>query len=117
MLLIPAIDLREGRVVRLLQGDFSAETRYSSDPREILTKYHRAGAAWLHVVDLDGARDGVLVNRALIGELAAHPGVHLQVGGGVRSTEAIEDLFASGIARVVIGSTAVEKPDLVRQWL
>jgi len=117
MLLIPAIDLREGRVVRLLQGDFSAETRYSSDPREILTKYQRAGAVWLHVVDLDGARDGVLANRTLIGELASHPGVQLQVGGGVRSTEVIEDLFESGIARVVIGSTAVEKPDLVRQWL
>ncbi|HUI59021.1 MAG TPA: 1-(5-phosphoribosyl)-5-[(5-phosphoribosylamino)methylideneamino] imidazole-4-carboxamide isomerase [Steroidobacteraceae bacterium] len=117
MLLIPAIDLRGGGVVRLMHGDFNAETRYSADPRAILTRYRQAGAAWLHVVDLDGARDGVLANRALIVELAAQTGIHLQVGGGVRSADVIEDLFASGIARVVVGSAAIEKPDLVRGWL
>lgn len=116
MLLIPAIDLRGGRCVRLYQGDFGAETRYEYSPRELLAKYRALGASWVHVVDLDGARDGVLANREVIVDLAAQRGLKLQVGGGIRSAEVIEDLISSGIERVVIGSAAVERPDEVLAW-
>ncbi|MHB8814816.1 MAG: 1-(5-phosphoribosyl)-5-[(5-phosphoribosylamino)methylideneamino]imidazole-4-carboxamide isomerase [Steroidobacteraceae bacterium] len=116
MLLIPAIDLRGGRCVRLYQGDFGAETRYDHSPRELLEKYRALGASWVHVVDLDGARDGVLANREVIVDLAAQRGLKLQVGGGIRSPEVIEDLISSGIERVVVGSAAVERPDDVIDW-
>ena len=116
MLLIPAIDLRGGRVVRLYQGDFGAETRYEYSPRELLDKYRALGAPWVHVVDLDGARDGVLANREVILDLVAQSGLKLQVGGGIRSAEVIEDLISSGVERVVVGSAAVERPDGVMGW-
>lgn len=117
MLLIPAIDLRDGRCVRLYQGDFSAETRYDLEPHELLGRYRALGASWLHVVDLDGARDGVLANRAIIAALASQPAVSLQVGGGVRSAETIDDLLRRGIERVVIGSAAVERTAEVAGWI
>ena len=117
MLLIPAIDLRGGRCVRLYQGDFAAETVYEHTPRELLDKYLGLGASWIHVVDLDGARDGVLANREVIAELAAQSLVRLQVGGGIRSAQIIEDLISSGVERVVIGSAAVERPHEVTGWL
>jgi phosphoribosylformimino-5-aminoimidazole carboxamide ribotide isomerase len=116
MLLIPAIDLRGGRCVRLYQGDFGAETRYDYTPRELLQKYRALGASWVHVVDLDGARDGVSANREVIADLAAQRLVRLQVGGGIRSAQVVEDLISSGIERVVIGSAAVERPDDVIGW-
>lgn len=116
MLLIPAIDLRGGRCVRLYQGDFEAETRYEHSPRELLRKYRALGASWVHVVDLDGARDGVLANRDVLVDLAAQRGLKLQVGGGIRSVEIIEDLVSSGVERVVLGSAAVERPDEVLGW-
>jgi phosphoribosylformimino-5-aminoimidazole carboxamide ribotide isomerase len=117
MLLIPSIDLRGGHCVRLLRGDFAAETRYDIDAPALLARYRALGASWLHVVDLDGARDGQLSNRALIGALALHGALSLQVGGGVRSAAVIEDLLGAGVARVVVGSAAVEQPALVVQWL
>lgn len=117
MLLIPAIDLREGRCVRLLQGDFDAETRYQTEPLELLSHYRSLGAVWVHVVDLDGARDGVPANRKVIAQLAAAGGVRLQVGGGIRRPETIEDLLSAGVQRVVIGSAAVERPGEVLQWV
>jgi phosphoribosylformimino-5-aminoimidazole carboxamide ribotide isomerase len=117
MLLIPAIDLRNGRCVRLFQGDFHAETRYEFEPHELLLRYRALGASWLHVVDLDGARDGMLANRATILALAGQRTVRLQVGGGIRSTEAIDDLLRHGVERVVIGSAAVERPLEVAAWL
>jgi phosphoribosylformimino-5-aminoimidazole carboxamide ribotide isomerase len=116
MLLIPAIDLRGGRCVRLYQGDFAAETRYQYSPGELLEKYRALGASWVHVVDLDGARDGVLANREVIVGLAARGGPRLQVGGGIRSAAVIEDLVSSGVERVVVGSAAVERPDEVIAW-
>jgi phosphoribosylformimino-5-aminoimidazole carboxamide ribotide isomerase len=116
MLLIPAIDLRAGRCVRLYQGDFGAETRYEYSPRELLEKYRALGASWVHIVDLDGARDGVLANRDTIIDLAAQRGLRLQVGGGIRSPEVIEDLISSGVERVVVGSAAVERPEEVISW-
>jgi phosphoribosylformimino-5-aminoimidazole carboxamide ribotide isomerase len=85
MRLIPAIDLRAGHCVRLLHGDFEAETVYPTDAYSLLTKYREAGADWLHIVDLDGARDGSLGNRAIIVDLAARRALNLQVGGGLRT--------------------------------
>jgi len=117
MRLIPSIDLRGGRCVRLLKGDFDAETRYDADPRDLLRNYRAQGADWLHIVDLDGARDGRIANRALIGELAAMPGISLQVGGGVRSAAVIDDLLGTGVSRVVIGSAAVDAPADTASWL
>ncbi|MFL6603076.1 MAG: 1-(5-phosphoribosyl)-5-[(5-phosphoribosylamino)methylideneamino]imidazole-4-carboxamide isomerase [Steroidobacteraceae bacterium] len=117
MLLIPAIDLRQGRCVRLFQGDFTAETRYEYEPRELLLRYRGLGASWLHVVDLDGAKDGALANRSIIVALASQRAVRIQVGGGVRSATTIDDLLRQGVSRVVVGSTAVERPEEVTEWL
>jgi phosphoribosylformimino-5-aminoimidazole carboxamide ribotide isomerase len=117
MLLIPAIDLRHGRCVRLYQGDFGAETRYEHEPHELLLRYRGLGASWLHVVDLDGAKDGVLANRSVIVALASQRAVRLQVGGGVRSAAVIDDLLRNGVERVVVGSAAVERPAEVADWL
>lgn len=116
MLLIPAIDLRNGRCVRLFQGDFGAETRYAHEPHELLLRYREFGASWLHVVDLDGAKEGVLANRGVIVRLASQKGVKLQVGGGVRSAAVIDDLIRNGVERVVVGSAAIQRPLEVAEW-
>jgi phosphoribosylformimino-5-aminoimidazole carboxamide ribotide isomerase len=117
MLLIPSIDVRAGRCVRLYQGDFAAETCYAPAPAQLLRRYQALGARWLHLVDLDGARDGVRANGALLAGLASLGTLHLQVGGGVRSAQAIGALIDAGVARVVIGSAALERPDEVATWL
>jgi|SRR5579862_2963700 len=117
MLLIPAIDLLAGRCVRLYQGNFDADIRYVRQAPEQLRHFEDLGVSWLHVVDLDGARDGVPGNGPLIANLARQGSVRLQVGGGVRSAEAIETLLNAGVARVVIGSAAVQKPVEVLGWL
>jgi phosphoribosylformimino-5-aminoimidazole carboxamide ribotide isomerase len=117
MLLIPSIDLRGGHCVRLLKGDFAAETRYDFEPHELLQRYRALGASWLHVVDLDGARDGALANRGVIARLATQRAVRLQVGGGIRTRADLDGLFAAGVARVVVGSAAVEHAGEVRGWL
>jgi len=121
MLLIPSIDLRAGRCVRLFKGDFAQETRYDRPADELMWSYQRLGARWLHLVDLDGARDGAHTgehpNRAVIRALAATGALSLQVGGGVRSRAALEELFALGAARAVVGSAAIEQQAEVMQWL
>ena len=117
MRLIPAIDLVGGRCVRLLQGDFAAETRYSAAPAELFARYQGLGADWLHVVDLDGARDGTGSNRAVIQDLAARRGLKLQVGGGLRDRGAVAQMLAAGAERCVIGSAAVTEPESVRAWI
>ncbi|MDE2294057.1 MAG: 1-(5-phosphoribosyl)-5-[(5-phosphoribosylamino)methylideneamino] imidazole-4-carboxamide isomerase [Gammaproteobacteria bacterium] len=117
MQLIPAIDLRGGRCVRLLRGDFAAETAYEVEPAGLLERYRAAGAEWLHVVDLDGARDGARANREPIARLAARRAVRLQVGGGIRDRAAVLALRAGGVERVVVGSAAITDPDAVRGWL
>jgi phosphoribosylformimino-5-aminoimidazole carboxamide ribotide isomerase len=117
MRLIPAIDLKDGHCVRLLRGDFDAETRYGADPLALLVKYRDLGADWLHVVDLDGARDGTGRNRDIIVELARQAAVMLQVGGGLRDTDAVSQVLNAGVGRAVIGSAAVTRVDLVRTWL
>lgn len=117
MLLIPSIDLRAGRCVRLREGDFAAQTVYKIEPLALAQRYQALGARWLHVVDLDGAKDGLPRNTDVIQSLARHPSLCLQVGGGVRSAAAIEALLSAGVARVVIGTAAVEQPDEVAVWL
>ena len=117
MLLIPSIDLRNGRCVRLLKGNFDQETRYDLEPHELLQRYRALGATWLHVVDLDGARDGKLANRSVIIRLASQKALNVQVGGGVRSTAVVDDLLRNGIDRVIVGSAAVENPAEVQGWL
>ena len=117
MLLIPSIDLRGGHCVRLFKGAFDAETRYDLNPALLLERYAGMGARWLHVVDLDGARDGVLGNRDLIARLAAAGQLKVQVGGGLRSLPVMENLFTAGVARAVIGSAAVETPEIADEAL
>ena len=117
MRLIPAIDLRAGHCVRLLHGDFEAETRYPTDPQSLLTQYRGVGADWLHIVDLDGARDGSLGNRAIIVALAAAKAVNLQVGGGLRNTAALAQMLDAGVARAVVGSAAISQVEQVQAWL
>jgi phosphoribosylformimino-5-aminoimidazole carboxamide ribotide isomerase len=117
MILIPSIDLRNGRCVRLLKGNFDQETRYDLEPHELLQRYRALGASWLHVVDLDGAKDGRLANRSVIIRLASQKALHIQVGGGVRSAAVVDDLLRNGIDRVIVGSAAVETPEEVQGWL
>jgi phosphoribosylformimino-5-aminoimidazole carboxamide ribotide isomerase len=118
MRLIPAIDLRGGQCVRLLQGRFDAETVYGKDPQLILARYRALGARYVHVVDLDGARDGSQGNHAVIAQLAgAFPDLRLQVGGGVRTREVAAGLLALGVQRIVVGSVAVSSPDEVKEWI
>jgi phosphoribosylformimino-5-aminoimidazole carboxamide ribotide isomerase len=117
MLVIPSIDLRGGHCVRLLKGEFAAETRYELDPRELLARYGDAGVRWLHLVDLDGARDGTPGNRELIRQMAGQQRIRIQLGGGLRNRALAEEAFANGVSRVVIGSAAVEQPQLLRELL
>jgi phosphoribosylformimino-5-aminoimidazole carboxamide ribotide isomerase len=118
MQLIPAIDLRGGRCVRLLQGRFDAETVYAEDPCVVLEQYLAFGGSRIHVVDLDGAREGSQGNRDALARLAAaSPAQSLQVGGGIRTRQTADELLTLGIARVVVGSMAVTKPAEVEAWL
>jgi len=113
--LYPAIDLRGGRVVQLTQGDFDRERVHGSDPVAVACAFADAGAPWIHTVDLDAARTGEPVNRHLIAAIAAAVDVPIQAGGGVRSVEAAAALADAGVARVVMGTAAMESPDLVAQ--
>lgn len=117
MQLYPAIDLRHGNVVRLYQGDFDQEQRYANDPVELARSYAEAGANWLHVVDLDGARSGEGQNLAQISAICAQTPMQVQAGGGVRNEAACERLFGAGVSRVVVGSTAISDPALVIGWI
>ena len=117
MRLIPAIDLRAGRCVRLYKGDFAEETRYSIEPQALLAKYQQLGAQWLHVVDLDGAQGAGKDNRGIILGLAAAGTIKLQVGGGLRNTPAVAQMLDGGAARAVIGSAAVSEVAQVQAWM
>lgn len=118
MQLVPAIDLRGGQCVRLFQGRFDAETVYGNDPGVILDRYRALGARYVHVVDLDGARDGSQGNRAAIAHLAtAFADTAVQVGGGVRTRAVAAELLDLGVRRVVVGSVAVTNPAEVQRWM
>jgi phosphoribosylformimino-5-aminoimidazole carboxamide ribotide isomerase len=113
--LYPAIDLRGGRAVRLLRGDYAAETVYSDDPVAVARSFEAAGARWIHVVDLDAARSGEAGNLDLVAAVAKSVTSKVETGGGVRSVEAAERLIDAGVARVVVGTAAVERPELVAE--
>ncbi len=117
MRVIPAVDVMGGRCVRLVKGDFGSPRFYERDISQLLQHYGSIGASWVHLVDLDGARGAGPGNRALILRLAEQRSLCLQVGGGIRTEAAIDELLAHGVARVVIGSVAVERPDEVASWL
>jgi phosphoribosylformimino-5-aminoimidazole carboxamide ribotide isomerase len=113
--LYPAIDVRDGKVVRLLQGDYDRQTIYGSDPVAVARSFADAGARWIHVVDLDAARSGSPVNRPVVAAIAAAvaASASVQTGGGVRSVADAQALADAGVARVVMGSAAVADPSLV----
>jgi len=113
MIIIPAIDIRGGRCVRLRQGDFARETVFAADPAAAARRWAEAGAAMLHVVDLDGAKDGQPANLAAVRAIAAAVDVPVQMGGGLRTAAAAEAAFAAGVARVVLGTAAIASPELV----
>ena len=117
MKLIPAIDLKNGRCVRLLRGDFDAVTDYSDDALGIAAGYAALGARYLHIVDLDGAQTGVSANREKIRELLASSDMAVQVGGGIRDAGHIRQWLDAGVSRVVVGSAAIEQPAATREWL
>lgn len=113
----PAIDVREGRVVRLRQGDYAQETRYDDDPLALATRYSDAGAQWLHLVDLDAARAGGYMLAPLLRAISDHAGLQVQTGGGVRDEKDVEAILEAGAQRVVVGSLAIREPERVQGWL
>lgn len=116
-MIIPALDLIEGQVVRLFQGDYGQVTEYNVNPTEQFSLYHQAGAHWLHLVDLTGAKDTQARQLSLISQLLASTPANVQIGGGVRCEQDVSDLLHAGAQRVVIGSTAVKQPEIVKGWI
>ncbi|HLM52509.1 MAG TPA: HisA/HisF-related TIM barrel protein, partial [Pseudoxanthomonas sp.] len=113
----PAIDVRDGRVVRLAQGDYARETRYDGAPLAVAQAYAAQGAQWLHLVDLDAARAGGYGLAPLLRAIAAGTGLRVQTGGGVRSRDDVAAILDAGAARVVIGSLAVREANTVLAWI
>ncbi|MGZ8675637.1 MAG: HisA/HisF-related TIM barrel protein, partial [Solirubrobacterales bacterium] len=111
MILYPAIDIRDGKAVRLQQGDYERETAYDDDPVVAAVRWANEGALWLHVVDLDGARAGHPVNLDHVRRIAAAVEIPIQLGGGLRDSKQVEDAISAGVERVVLGTAAVRDPD------
>jgi phosphoribosylformimino-5-aminoimidazole carboxamide ribotide isomerase len=116
-MIIPALDLIDGKVVRLYQGDYAQKTVYSDDPQSQFTIYNQDGADWLHLVDLDGAKDITKRQLDVIASLITNTPAKIQIGGGVRTEQDVKDLLDAGAQRVVIGSTAVKEPQMVAGWM
>jgi phosphoribosylformimino-5-aminoimidazole carboxamide ribotide isomerase len=112
LILFPAIDIRDGKAVRLIQGDYDRETAYDDDPVVAARRWVDGGARWLHVVDLDGARAGEPVNLGHVRRIAASVSVPVQLGGGLRDSKKVEDALSSGVERVILGTAAVRDPEL-----
>jgi phosphoribosylformimino-5-aminoimidazole carboxamide ribotide isomerase len=113
----PAIDIRDGKCVRLIQGDYNQETIFHDSPLEMAKQWALQGASWLHLVDLDGARSGELTNSKVIASIAKESAVKIQVGGGVRDLERLEYFLSIGVTRVIIGSAAIDNPTFVKEAL
>ena len=113
MILYPAIDIRGGRCVRLIEGDFDRETTYDSDPSLAARRWAEAGAEWLHVVDLDGAVAGRPINVETVAQIRAAVDVPIQLGGGLRQLTDLEDAFSAGVDRTILGTVALRDPELV----
>jgi len=116
-MMIPAIDLIDGQVVRLFQGDYQQKTNYEYTPKDRQDAYASAGATVMHFVDLDGAKDSTKRQLETLKTVVNHPEMIIQVGGGVRCEDDVKQLLALGANRVVIGSLAIKQPELVTQWL
>ena len=116
-MIFPAMDLMDGGCVRLLKGDFGARTNYDADPVEVAKAYAAAGAEWMHIVDLDGAKNGHAEQSDLILKIANSAEIKVQTGGGLRDLAQIKRLLDGGVDRVVIGSLAVTNPQMVKHWL
>ncbi|MEB3103166.1 1-(5-phosphoribosyl)-5-[(5-phosphoribosylamino)methylideneamino]imidazole-4-carboxamide isomerase [Ferviditalea candida] len=114
-IIYPAIDIRGGKCVRLVQGDYNRETVYNDNPVEVARQWKAQGAEWIHLVDLDGAKAGHPVNEDVIGEIARSVDIPVQVGGGLRTREDVERLLSKGVSRVILGTAAIENRDFV-QW-
>ncbi|WLR55634.1 1-(5-phosphoribosyl)-5-[(5-phosphoribosylamino)methylideneamino]imidazole-4-carboxamide isomerase [Mesobacillus subterraneus] len=113
----PAIDMRGGKCVRLLQGDYDKETIYGDSPFEMAKKFADEGAEWIHMVDLDGAKDGRRVNDGFVIQAAKELGVNIQIGGGIRSEDDINHYLENGVTRVIIGSIAVSNPEFAEEMV
>lgn len=120
MIIFPAIDIKEGKVVRLLQGNFNEVTEYSGSPVAMAKLWQNKGARWLHVIDLDGAQAGTMQNTYQIIEIAQSVGIPVQVGGGIRTRGDIEKLIKGGVARVILGTKVIEDraflQEIIAQW-
>ena len=116
-MIFPAMDLMDGGCVRLLKGDFDARTNYDADPVSVATAYAEAGAEWMHIVDLDGAKAGKSEQSDLILKVANSANIKVQTGGGIRDLAQISRLIDGGVDRVVIGSLAITNPQMVKHWL
>jgi len=117
MIIYPAIDLRRGRVVRLTEGSFDAEKAYHDDPVAVAREFAAAGSEWLHVVDLDGAKDPTQRQTALVEKVVRATPMRVQSGGGIRDEAQVRALLDVGVARVIVGSLSVKQPELVGGWL
>ena len=117
MILIPAIDIKGGKVVRLFQGKFSDVTEYADDPIAMAQKWETMGAKWLHLVDLNGAQSGVMANKKAITRIAQTLRIPVEVGGGIRDEQTIEELIKAGIARVILGTTAIENREFLKRMI
>jgi phosphoribosylformimino-5-aminoimidazole carboxamide ribotide isomerase len=117
MIILPAIDIKDGRCVRLYQGDYAKVTTYDDDPVQVALRWQEAGAQWLHVVDLDGARQGEPINAELIGRIRAATTMHIEVGGGMRSLAYIEQVLSLGIERVILGTVVLTDRPLLLEAL
>ena len=112
MILYPAIDILDGRAVRLAQGDYARETPYDEDPVAAARRWEDDGARWLHVVDLDGAREGEPINLDHVRRIVAAVSIPIQLGGGLRDSKKVEEALSAGVERVVLGTTAARDPDV-----
>ena len=117
MRVIPAIDLKDGKCVRLYKGDFSRTTEYSADPAAIGRRFSGMAVEDLHIVDLDGARTGTQRNHGIVAEIAAETGLKVQLGGGIRKREDVSSWLESGVSRCVVGSIAIEDRETTRRWI
>lgn len=113
MIIFPAIDIKDGRCVRLYQGDYAQVTTYDTDPVRVTKRWEEAGASWLHVVDLDGAARGYPINSELIGRIRAATSLHIEVGGGMRTLEHIEQVLSLGVDRVILGTVVLTHRELL----
>jgi phosphoribosylformimino-5-aminoimidazole carboxamide ribotide isomerase len=117
LIILPAIDIKDGQCVRLFQGDYAQMATYDVDPVRVAQRWQAAGASWLHIVDLDGAARGIPVNLPLIQNIRDATSLHIEVGGGMRSLEHIERVLATGVDRVILGTIAITNRDLLEEAL